>query len=177
VVMVRGRIGTVSLSAVIAVRGINPYVRVTAKKAQRLKADWRKPLPVVLCIAKGLQHRWETNLMPVGDGSFYLYLHGPIRRAAAAAVGDRIRVKLQFNASYRNGPIHTMPSWFLDALRGAPDALRNWQRLIPSRQKEILRYFAALKSPAAQARNVARALVVLSGHAGRFLARDWRDGA
>ena len=168
---------TVRISATIAVRGINPYVGVSAEQARRLKPDWRRPLPVVLRIATLPQHRWDTNLMPAGDGSFYLYLHGPIRRAAAVGVGDRIRVELQFDAAYRGGPAHPMPKWFRDALRGAPRALKNWQRLIPSRKKEILRYFAALKSPAARARNTARALLVLAGHEGRFMARDWRNGS
>ena len=31
----------------------------------------------------------RVNLMPVGDGTFYLYLNGPIRTASATAVGDR----------------------------------------------------------------------------------------
>jgi hypothetical protein len=168
---------TVRISATVAVRGINPFVRVSAEHAQRLKADWRRPLPVVLRIAKLPQHCWTTNLMPVGDGSFYLYLHGPIRRAAAAGVGDRIRVELQFNAAYRHGPTHSMPKWFRDALRGAPGAMKNWQRLIPSRKKEILRYFAELKSPTARARNITKALFVLSGNEGRFMARDWRNGS
>jgi hypothetical protein len=55
--------------------------------------------------------------------------------------------------------------------------MKNWQRLIPSRKKGILRYFAALKSPAARARNITRALFVLSGQEGRFMARDWRNGS
>ena len=45
--------------------------------------------------------------------------------------------------------------------------------LIPSRKKEILRYFSWLKSPEARERNVARAIHVLSGKKGRFMARSW----
>ena len=115
--------------------------------------------------------------MPAGDGSFYLYLHEHMRRAAGAGVGDRIRVELQFNAAYTGGPAHSMPKWFRDALRNVPTAQQNWQRLIPSRKKEILRYFAALKSAAAQVRNLDRAMAVLSGQLGRFMARDWRNGS
>jgi uncharacterized protein YdeI (YjbR/CyaY-like superfamily) len=53
-------------------------------------------------------------------------------------------------------------------------ALENWEALVPSRKKEVLRYFAALKSPEARARNLERALHVLSGRKGRFLGRSWR---
>jgi hypothetical protein len=48
--------------------------------------------------------------------------------------------------------------------------------LVPSRQKEILRYFSSLKSDAARARNVDRAMRVLSGQRERFMARSWKDG-
>lgn len=42
-----------------------------------------------------------------------------------------------------------------------------------TRQKEILGYFSWLKSHEARARNVARALHVLMGRKGRFMARSW----
>jgi hypothetical protein len=40
----------------------------------------------------------------------------------------------------------------------------------------ILRYFASLKSEAAQARNLDRAMHVLSGQRGRFMAQNWERG-
>jgi len=55
--------------------------------------------------------------------------------------------------------------------------LKNWEALIPSRKKEILRYFVRLKSLEARARNLERALHVLSGRKGRFMARAWDRGA
>ena len=116
-------------------------------------------------------------MMPVGDGSFYLYLHGDVRRASGTKVGDRVRVEVGFDAEYRNGPQHPIPAWFKIALQKHPQALKNWEALIPSRKKEILRYFARLKLPEACARNLERALHVLSGRKGRFVARAWDRGA
>jgi len=49
-------------------------------------------------------------------------------------------------------------------------------QLIPSRQKEILRYFSWLKSIEAQERNLKRAMDVLAGEPKRFMARSWKDG-
>jgi uncharacterized protein YdeI (YjbR/CyaY-like superfamily) len=66
-----------------------------------------------------------------------------------------------------------MPEWFKEALERDDRAKQGWDRLIPSRQKEILRYFARLKSPEAQERNCAQALHVLGGGKARFMARDW----
>jgi hypothetical protein len=79
----------VRISAIIAVRGINPFVRVSAEHAQRLKADWLRPLPVVLRIAKLPQHCWTTNLMPAEMGvstSIFMDLFaGPQRQVSAIA--------------------------------------------------------------------------------------------
>jgi uncharacterized protein YdeI (YjbR/CyaY-like superfamily) len=72
--------------------------------------------------------------------------------------------------------MHPMPAWFQAGLAKTPRAKKAWETLIPSRQKEILRYFSWLKSDAAKARNLEKALRVLSGEPGRFMARSWKDG-
>lgn len=73
--------------------------------------------------------------------------------------------------------MHPMPTWFSVALENNPQARKNWDALIPSRKKEILRYFSWLKSEEAIDRNLKRAIGVLSGEQGRFMARPWKDGA
>jgi hypothetical protein len=157
----------------IAIRGINPYVLVDAHRARQLRTGWRKPMPVRVQVNYKPDVPWRVNLMPVGDGSFYLYLAQSVRQAAGVLVGDLVRVRLWFDHDYRGGPAHPMPAWFRRPLNSRPRAKAAWDRLTPSRQKEILRYFAALKTPSARARNVQRALLVLSGESGRFMARDW----
>jgi uncharacterized protein YdeI (YjbR/CyaY-like superfamily) len=69
-----------------------------------------------------------------------------------------------------------MPVWFRAALGKNSVARKNWEALIPSRKKEILRYFSALKSAETRERNLARALRVLSGKPERFMARSWSGG-
>jgi uncharacterized protein YdeI (YjbR/CyaY-like superfamily) len=86
-------------------------------------------------------------------------------------------VEVGFDARYRKGPQHPVPSWLKAALQRNPRAAKNWDALIPSRRKEILRYFARLKSPEARKRNLERALHVLSGRKGRFMARASDSGA
>jgi hypothetical protein len=166
-----------AFTAVIGERNGNPYVPVSSVRANAIKPGWRKPLPVLVRINGLPAKAWRINMMPAGDGSFYLYLHGDVRKASGTAVGDRVRVEIEFDASYRNGPQHPMPGWFKQALMGHPSAMKNWKALIPSRKKEILRYFSRLKSPEARARNVAKALHVLSGETGRFMARTWNNGS
>ncbi len=135
---------TVRFRSRIEIDKINPYVFVSADRAARLKKNWRKPMPVRIQVNGKPDTPWRINLMPVGGGNFY-----------------------------KSGPAHPMPSWFGDELVLNPRAKKGWDILTPSRQKEILRYFAGLKSPQAQRRNVQKALYVLAGGKARFMARDW----
>jgi len=164
-------------TAVIRIRGGNPFILISASRAKAIKPGWRKPLPVLVRVNGKPGNAWRINMMPVGNGSFYLYLHGDIRKASSTAVGDRVRVEIDFDARYRNGPQHSVPRWFKRALTGNPRAMEYWAALIPSRKKEMLRYFSQLNSPDARARNLAKALRVLSGETGRFMGRAWKNGS
>src|ERR1700722_2789237 len=77
-------------TAVIKIRGVNPYILVSAVRANTVKPGWRKPIPVLVRINGKPDRQWRINLMPVGDGDFYLYLHGDVRRTSHASVGDRV---------------------------------------------------------------------------------------
>ena len=154
----------------------NPYVLVSQERATALKPGWKKPMPVLVQINDKPDKPWQINMMPIGDGSFYLYLHGDVRKASKTKVGDVVDVKVWFDTKYKNGPMHPMPSWFRMPLSENLKAQKAWDGLIPSRKKEILRYFSWLKSTEAQERNVKKALYVLSGGVGRFMARSWKDG-
>ena len=168
---------TLRFRSVMEIKGVNPYVLVSARRVAQIRKDWRKPLPVRVRINGQPESPWHINMMPVGDGSFYLYLHGAVRKASGTMVGDRVRVEIEFDTRYRTGPQHPLPRWFKQALNGNPEAMKNWKALIPSRKKEILRLFAGLKSAEARARNLGKALHVLSGEPGRFMARAWKNGS
>ncbi|MGP9799530.1 YdeI/OmpD-associated family protein [Rheinheimera sp. NSM] len=165
----------ITFSATIKKRGINPYVLVGSELASQLKENWRKPLPVLLRVNSTPELPWRINMMPVGDGSFYLYLNAAVLKASGVTVGSEIRVELQFDAEYKAGPADPMPDWFRAALEQHQPASEAWNKLTPGMQKEILRYLARLKSAEAQARNCQLAIHVLSGGKGRFLARSWND--
>jgi hypothetical protein len=133
-------------------------------------------MPVLVHINGEPEPPHRINLMPAGDGGFFLYLDATVRKASGTKVGDAVRVGLAFNADYRGGPDEPMPRWFSQALGRNPAAKQGWSRLPPSRQKEILRYFARLKSEEARARNLEKALHVLAGGQARFMARAWSEG-
>lgn len=166
---------SIFFTSTIKKRGINPYVHVNAQVATQLKENWRKPLPVLVQVNGEPEPPWRINMMPAGDGSFYLYLSGEVLKASSTQVGSLVEVKLQFDVNYKPGPAHPMPIWFSDALEQNQLAKQGWDELIPSLQKEILRYMIRLKSVEAQGRNIQLAMHVLSGGKGRFLARSWNE--
>jgi hypothetical protein len=158
----------------IQIRGINPYVLVSAARARKIKSEWRRPLPVLVRVNDHPKKApWRINMMPTGTGAFYLYLHGSVRSASKTKVGDVVTVEVAFDSAYRGGPTTAIPSWFQIPLSKNAAAKRAWAALTPSRKKEIVRYLMALKSDEARERNLARALRVLSGAKERFMARSW----
>ena len=159
--------------AAIKIRIGNPYILVSAVRAKKLKTGWKKPMPVLIRINGQPKKAWHINMMPVGNGSFYLYLHGDVRKASRTKVGDRVDVEVEYDSAYRNGPMHDMPEWFRIPLSKNKKAKKAWDELTPSRQKEILRYFSWLKSDEAKERNLKKAIDVLAGKPGRFMARSW----
>jgi hypothetical protein len=161
--------------SVIEIQKINPYVLVSERHAARIRKGWRKPLPVRIRVNGKPEKPWRINMMPVGDGTFYLYLHGEVRQASNTKVGDTVTVELEFDDGYRGGPAHPMPAGFKSALDRNRTALQTWTAFTPSLKKEFLRYFARLKSSDAQLRNIRRALHVLSGGKARFLGRAWNE--
>jgi hypothetical protein len=166
----------VKFSAPIEILGVNPYVLVEAERARRLMADWRKPMPVRVQINGAPSEPWRINMMPRGDGSFYLYLHETVRSASRTKVGDVVHVDVEFDHEYVAGPVHDMPAAFEHGLDISASAKAAWDALNPSRKKEVLRYFANIKSEEALNRNIARALEALSGPKVRFMGRTWKDG-
>jgi hypothetical protein len=165
------------LRARIEINGINPYVPVRPTQAARLKAAWRKPMPVRITVnCEPAAAPWRINMMPAGDGGFFLYLHERVRKASGTKVGDVVSVTIEFDEAYRGGPAEPMPRELSVELRRNAAALKAWKALPPSRQKEIVRYLGRLKSPEAKARNVQKALHVLAGGKARFMARAWSGG-
>lgn len=132
-------------------------------------------MPVLFRIDGAPNPPARVNLMPAGGGSFYLYLNELVRRASDTKVGDLVQVEVEFDPTYRGGPIHPLPRALARGLREDSQAMDNWQNLPPSRQKEIVRYLAGLKGDEARAENIRKALDVLRGRKLRFLGRTWND--
>ena len=101
-------------------------------------------------------------------GRWRLYLNTPMRKAANVGVGDTVNIEIEPDASDRTAPLHP-------ALKAAfaknKSAKTVFEKLTPSRQKEINRYLASLKTQESVERNVAKAIKFLIAKE-RFVGRD-----
>jgi hypothetical protein len=107
----------------------NPYIRVSAEQALRLKPGWKKPLPVLVQINGKPDTPWRINMMPVGDGSFYLYLHGNARKASQTKAGDIQKEILRYLSALKSREaIERNLKRALHVLSGKPERFmaRSW---------------------------------------------------
>jgi len=102
------------------------------------------------------------------SGAWRLYINMKMLKDSPRRIGETIKVEIEFDPNDRTIPI---PSQLAQALKETPAAAEVFEGLSPSRQKEIVRYIANLKSAASVERNVTRAIDFLLGK-GRFVGRD-----
>jgi hypothetical protein len=147
--------GHIEFDAVIKKTGINPYIDLPDKAC-----NWparRGHVPVRGSL-NGIPIR--STLVPLRGGSFRLYINTGMRTAAAVSVGDRIHLVLEIDPEPRLLPLPRALEAELEETTGARET---WERLAPSRRKEILAYLNSLKTEEALLRNVKRVLDQLLG--------------
>jgi hypothetical protein len=156
-----------SFKAKIHIIGVNPYVLLPVRVLNAIlkQADKERGTIPVSGTLDG--HAYIQTLVKY-SGKWRLYLNGPMRKSAEKDVGDTVAVTIEFDPVERIVPIHPKLS---QALKDNPDAKLAFEKLSPSRQKEIARYIANLKSEEAVVKNVARAIGFLGGKE-RFVGRD-----
>lgn len=156
-----------SFSAKIQIIGINPYVvppSTVLKKLFKESGKNKSPIPV-----KGTLngHTFVQTLVKYG-GKWRLYLNTPMRKTAGIDVGDMANVKIEFDPGKRTVPMHPK---LQSELQKNQRAKSIFDQLIPSRQKEIIRYISFLKSEEAIDKNIKRTISFLLGKE-RFIGRD-----
>ncbi len=93
-------------------------------------------------------------------GAWRLYINGPMMKDSKLKIGDIATIEIEFDPRPREVP---MPAALDAALRKHPESRAAFNRLAPSRRKEIVRYIGSLKSADAIAKNVDRILRHLLG--------------
>lgn len=165
----------------IAIINGNPYVRPPDEVLHTVfKQAGKKtsPIPIKGTINKAT---FQQSLVRY-QGDWRLYVNMVMAKAAQIPFSKSIReivgqvatFAIEFNPE---PPVYKMVAFWQRSLDANPIANSNWVKLPPSRQKEIVRYFSQLKTEEAKIRNVQKAIEVLTGHEGRFMARSWKNGA
>ena len=156
-----------SFTEKIRIIGINPYVLLRAsvlKYILKKSGKDKGAIPVQLKIGG---KDFIQNLVKY-SGKWRLYLNGPMRKAAGKDLGDIIDVQIDFDPKPRTIPVH--PKLKI-AFTENPNAKKAFEKLAPSRQKEILRYINFLKSEESVDKNVQRAISHLTGNK-PFIGRE-----
>jgi len=156
-----------SFSARIFKIGVNPYVFLPKDILRSLFDEAGKEkghIPVRITINK---QSFDQTLVKY-SGKWRLYLNTPMRRLAQKDTGDVINIKIEYDPKDRTEPLH--PEWE-KALRKSKKAKEVFEKLSPSRQKEISRYLNHLKTKESLTKNIKRAIGFLQGK-GRFVGRN-----
>ena len=149
-----------SFAAKIYKIGVNPYVLLPPALLKYIfqKAGKDKgAIPVQLTIGG---KDFIQNLVKY-SGKWRLYLNGPMRKAAGKDVGDKIDLQVDFDPKPRTTPIHPK---LRKAFKENTPAKMAFEKLSPSRQKEILRYINFLKSEESVDKNIKRAIAHLTNN-------------
>ena len=140
-------------SAKVYQLGINPCVDVPQRVSRAFGVRGYVPVEGTL---NGRPVR--ATLVPKGAGRHRLFLNGDMRKRAGVEVGDRVDLVLDVDTQPRSVP---MPKEFAAALRRNRKARAAFERLRPSRQKEILTYLNWLKRPETLERNTEKVVAGL----------------
>lgn len=156
-----------TFKAKIGIIGINPFVLLPELilESLHLQANRIKgPIPV-----KGTIDGYKfTQTLVKYAGEWRLYINEKMLKATDKKVGEEITISIIFDPAERKISMHPK---FRAALENNFKAKEIFDGLSSSRQKEILRYIANLKSETAVTNNVEKAVGFLLGK-NRFVGRS-----
>ncbi|QBJ85662.1 DUF1905 domain-containing protein [Chryseobacterium gleum] len=153
-----------SFTATLEIIGINPFVFVPEEVLDTIfeKSGRNKsPIPV-----KGTVNgkEFKQNLMKY-LGEWRLYVNLIMLKNSPKRIGEIIEVVLEYDDSDRSISIHPQ----LDkAIKESSLATENFEKLIPSRKHELIRYINNLKTEASIQRNIEKIIRHLHGETDFF---------
>ena len=128
--------------------GINPCVDVPFRITGKMKAS----KGYIRVKGKIKDHPFEQTLVPVKNAEYRLYVNGPMLRGSDSKVGDMPKFTIEQDREPETMHV-SMPKAFKKKL-DSNKLLAEFKKLIPSRQKEILKYLNYLKTKEALDRNI-----------------------
>jgi hypothetical protein len=150
----------------IKIIGINPFVFVPEKILNSIfkAAEKNKgPIPIRGTINK---KNFRQTLVYY-SGAWRLYINTTMLKYSPKRIGEQIKINVEYDPDDRTLSLNAE---LKKALRKNPKAKKVFEKLTPSRRKEINRYISNLKSAESIARNVEKAIRHLKGKE-RFAGR------
>lgn len=147
--------------------GINPYVDVPDDLLQLLFTASGKSKGYIPITGKVNANPYKQTLVKF-KGEWRLYINTTMLKNSPKRIGEIIELSVRFDPKPRT---IDAPEQFISALKKEKTAKVVFDTLSPSRQHEIIRYLAGLKSEEALQKNIARAINFLLGKE-RFVGRD-----
>lgn len=153
-----------SFTATLEIIGINPFVFIPEEVLERIFEDSERsksPIPV-----KGTINgkEFKQNLMKY-LGEWRLYINLTMLKNSPKRIGETIEVVLEYDDSDRSITIHPQLE---KAIKSSVLATSNFEKLIPSRRHELIRYINNLKTEASIQRNIEKIIRHLHGETDFF---------
>lgn len=156
-----------TFKARIALIGINPFVFVPDKILKQLflqAAKDRGHIPIKGTINK----KAFTQTLVKYQGAWRLYINTTMLPKSPQRIGEKVEISIAFDAADRSIQPHPK---LRKALKANSQAKTVFDGLAASKQKEIVKYIASLKTEESVDRNIQKAIDFLTGK-GRFIGRD-----
>lgn len=153
--------------AKIEIIGVNPFVFVPDDILQQifiLAGKTKGHIPV--CGTVNEKPYRQTLVKYYGAWRFYI--NTSMLKNSPKRIGEMIDLKIIYDTESRE---ISPPESFINALNDDPDAKSVFESLSNSRQNEIVRYLANLKSEETLLKNIKRAINFLNGKE-RFIGRE-----
>ncbi|MCC3217239.1 YdeI/OmpD-associated family protein [Chryseobacterium sp. X308] len=153
-----------SFSATLEIIGINPFVFVPEEILDTIfEKSGRNKSPIAV---KGTVNgkEFKQNLMKY-LGEWRLYVNLTMLKNSPKRIGEIIEVVLEYDDSDRSIPIHPQLE---KAIKESALAKENFEKLIPSRKNELVRYINNLKTKASIQKNIEKIIRHLHGETDFF---------
>jgi hypothetical protein len=153
-----------SFTATLEIIGINPFVFVPEEILDTVfEKSGRNKSPIAV---KGTVNgkEFKQNLMKY-LGEWRLYVNLTMLKNSPKRIGEVIEVVLEYDDSDRSIAIHPQLE---KAIKESALATENFEKLIPSRKNELVRYINNLKIEASIQRNIEKIIRHLHGETDFF---------
>ena len=156
-----------SFKASLDIIGINPFVFVPQEILLAIFKEAGKDKGHIPVCGQVNGRPFEQTLLRY-QGEWRLYINTTVLPNSPKRIGELIEVSIVVDK--RDRTLHPHPD-LIAALAQNKAAQARFDALPPSRQKEIIRYISALKTPESRAKNIKQAINFLLGNT-RFMGRD-----